>query len=89
MGSASEVRGAIERVLQDIDWGEPTTGQYQAEGVHVHVGIHGEAEVSSVGITVHGFGNFTSVIADLCRANDWVAFDDGSEGLFQNRGISF
>lgn len=89
MGSAGEVRNAIERVLRGIDWNGSSKGAFSGEGVHLQVGIHGDAEVSSVGVTVHGFGNFAVLIAELCRMNDWVAFDDASEGLFQNRDISF
>ena len=76
-------------MLRGIQWTSPTWGEFEGEGVHLQIGVHGEPEVTSVGVSVHGFGDFSRYLARLCAENDWVAFDDASEGLLQNREVSF
>lgn len=89
MGEAEAVRKAISSAMPGVDWADPKWGVFVADGVHFGIGLPAEGAIQSVGLTAHGSGDLALYVRRLCAVNNWVAFDDASEGFIQNRDISF
>jgi hypothetical protein len=75
LGSATNVRGALEKVFGVGDWATPDKGLFDHDGCSLEatIGIH--EQVDSMTLDFWKQGDPMPAIQALCIANGWKAWD--------------
>ncbi|MGD9127150.1 MAG: hypothetical protein PVH19_07195 [Planctomycetia bacterium] len=75
MGDAQAVREAIDKVVPNVDWSDPAWGIVEGNGWSIEFNHQENGDTDQVMLHVRGGGNPITTIVNLCKANNWSAFD--------------
>jgi hypothetical protein len=75
MGSAGDVRRAIDDTLADVDWSEPTQGVLDAGELALVFDLGQAPAVEGFVVHVRRVRGAASHIAHMCLVNGWAALD--------------
>ncbi len=84
LGTPAEVRAVILRACPQAQFGDATTGRWQAAGYSAEVSLGEDDPVRGVLLLISGDASQAlGTIGTLCAANGWHAFDMNTEEFLE------
>ena len=75
MGSADELRAALNRSLPGMSWSDGGWGHLEGPGYRVDFDVGEESPVRTLMLNCYGDDAFLSVVATLCKSHGWQMHD--------------
>ena len=75
LGSQTEVRGKISRVLPEVDWSDPSWGIFDGDGFSFEFNVGGEDPSDGFMIHVRGGGAAVTQLLKLAASTGWYLLD--------------
>lgn len=75
LGKAKEIRFKISSALKTVDWSDSTWGIFEGKGFSIEFAIGSDEIVDQMTLFIRGSGDVVSIIAQLCKVNQWHAYD--------------
>jgi hypothetical protein len=83
LGSAAQVRAAIDQVFDGTNWNDPTWGLWHGDLGSIEFGVGQENPVSCLALHIRAHDAVMAGVVSLCRENGWQAMDGGEDFVEQ------
>lgn len=75
IGLKSEIRKKINSVFTSVVWSNLDYGYLEGEGFVIEFNLSSDQSHESIGLRITGNGDPYSAIIQLCKLNNWSAYD--------------
>lgn len=84
LGTASDIRAAIDDVFSGVNWADPAWGDWESDLGSIEFNIGADDPVGDMALHIRAEDAVMAAVVALCRNNGWQAMD-GEDGFIEQR----